>query len=76
MQLDSTVGEARNPVPRVGLTQQEAAESLGVSQPTIERLIADRELESFKIGRRRLISPEALRRYVLRREAIAREVGT
>ena len=41
-----------------------AAEQLSVSQRVLERLIADGKVESFKIGRRRVVAHEALEDYV------------
>ncbi len=49
-------------------TLEEAAEALGVSRRTVYIEIGAGRLQSFTIGRRRLISDEALRRYVEARE--------
>ena len=49
-------------------TLEEAAEALGVSRRTVYIEISPGRLQSFTIGRRRLISEEALRRYVEARE--------
>ena len=49
---------APNPVPpseRIALSPQEASNALGLSKPTLQRLIDSGELPSFLIGRRRLI---------------------
>lgn len=43
------------------LTISEAADKLRVSTRTIARLIADGQLDTFKIRRRRLISKAAIR---------------
>lgn len=49
----------------------DAADQLSVSARVLERLIADGEVDTVKIGRRRLVPAEALTDYVerLRRSA-------
>lgn len=42
----------------------DAAEKLSISARVLERLIADGEVETTKIGRRRLVPAEALVEYV------------
>ncbi len=49
-------------------TLEQAAEALGISRRTIYIEIGAGRLQSFTIGRRRLISDEALHRYVEARE--------
>ena len=49
---------------RVSIEIPEVAASLGVSARTVEKLIAEGHLESFKIGSRRLIRVVALRSHV------------
>lgn len=44
-------------------TIDEAAELLRVGRRTVERLIAEGELASLKIGRRRLVPDDAIARY-------------
>lgn len=44
-----------------------AAREIGVSRRTIERLIANGELESTRVGRRRLISTATLTKFLKRR---------
>lgn len=44
----------------------EAADQLSVSVKVLERLMKDGEVESVKIGRRRLVPAEALDEYVAR----------
>jgi excisionase family DNA binding protein len=46
---------------RLALTVDEAAASLGLSRPTIWRMIQRRKLQSVKVGGRRLIPVAALR---------------
>jgi len=43
-----------------------AADQLSVSPRVLERLIADGEVETVKIGRRRLVPDEALTEYIER----------
>lgn len=54
------------------LSVKDAAESLGVSERHIARLIAQRLLPSFMLGRRRLIRLTALQAYLERHETVAR----
>jgi len=51
---------------RLSYSIQGAAEAIGVSARTIQRKIADGELETFAIGRRTLIPAESLRQMVSR----------
>jgi excisionase family DNA binding protein len=44
----------------------DAADKLSVSSRVLERLIADGEVETVKIGRRRLVPSEALADYIER----------
>jgi excisionase family DNA binding protein len=44
----------------------QAAEMLSVSRRVVDRLIRDGELDSVKLGRRRLVPHEALEAYVAR----------
>lgn len=53
---------------RGALRPNEAAAWLGCSRDTLERLIARRELKSFKIGSSRYVSVDELRRFVRERE--------
>lgn len=54
------------------LTVRHAAERLKCSERHIAKLIAERRLPSFKLGRRRLIREVALADYLARLETIAR----
>lgn len=45
---------------RVALSVAEAAEATGLSRRTVERLIRSGELSSIRIGRRRLVTLDAL----------------
>lgn len=53
-------------------TVKDAAQKLKVSERLIAKLIAERTLPSFKLGRRRLIREAALEAYLQRVEAVAR----
>ena len=46
----------------------DAAKALNVSRPTVYKLINDGSLQTFKIGHRRLTTPEACRDYIRARE--------
>ena len=51
----------------LSLKDTEAALNLGHTK--VCELIADGDIESIKIGRRRLITPEAISKFIARREA-------
>jgi excisionase family DNA binding protein len=53
---------------RVTLSPKQAADMLGVSKPTLQRLIDSGELPSFLVGTRRLITRDALNQLVKQRE--------
>ena len=46
----------------------DAAKALNISRPTIYKEIQQGRLQTFTIGRRRLVTPDALRSYVAGRE--------
>jgi excisionase family DNA binding protein len=48
------------------------AKTLSISQRQLHRLIAGREIASLKIGRRRLVTPQAIKDFIRRSETIAR----
>lgn len=48
-------------LPVIAMSMADAARSLGVSKPTVYALEREGRLRTFAIGRRRLVSPEALR---------------
>ncbi|MBB3040169.1 excisionase family DNA-binding protein [Hoyosella altamirensis] len=54
---------------RLAFSKNEAAEQIGVSLAAIDKLIADREIRTFTVGRRRLISAAALADFITAREA-------
>ena len=49
----------------------DAAKALSVSRPTIYKLIQNGKLQTFTIGRRRLVTPEALNKFIQSRETAA-----
>lgn len=51
------------PIPRTGISVKEAAESLGVSQKHVHRLLAQGELQSFKSGSRVIIRYDSFVEY-------------
>ena len=53
---------------RVGYSIEEVTAALGISRAHLYNLLADGRLRSFKLGRRRLISPQALHELVARAE--------
>lgn len=59
------------PVPRLLLTVEQAAESMAISRNSVYELIRSGELVSIRHGTRRLVSVEAIRRFIERREAEA-----
>lgn len=46
------------------LSIAEAREILGISEPTMSRLLREQKIPSFYIGRRRLIDPADLRAFI------------
>ena len=50
----------------------QAAAFLGVSPLTVRRAIDDRRIESFRVGRRVMLRPEAVREFVERNTTKAR----
>jgi excisionase family DNA binding protein len=54
----------------------EAAELIGVGYVKFYQLIGSGELDTFRVGRRRLCSAAAIERYIKRQEAVERQVRT
>jgi excisionase family DNA binding protein len=50
------------------LTRQDAADELGVSLSTLTRLVRVRALPIVKVGRRTLVRPSAIERYIVKHE--------
>lgn len=57
------------PAARLALSMQEAADTLGVSRGYAYILWGRGELQTFTLGRRRMVSVDSLRDLVRRREA-------
>lgn len=55
-------------LPLAGLSVEEVMESTGLSRQTVYNQINSGALRSFKVGRRRLVSPSALQSWVKRLE--------
>lgn len=51
-----------DPLPRLGYRAPEIAARTGYSERTIRRMMADGELETFKVGRSVFIRPESVAR--------------
>lgn len=52
---------------KITLTKEEAAETLGISRPTLDKLIrTDTTFPAFKIGRRVLISMTELNEWIVK----------
>jgi len=66
------VGCSSSVAAKVGLSIPEVMEATGLCRQTIYTQINSGELESFKVGRRRLVSPQALSRWVHRLETRTR----
>jgi excisionase family DNA binding protein len=64
--LDAAFGTGRPPEPRC-VDIAEAARLLGVGRSTTFRLVADGELASFTVGRRRLIPVYAIDAFIAQR---------
>lgn len=52
----------------VAFSPKQVEQMLGISHPTLYELIRRNELKSFKVGRRRCITSEALAEYIINRE--------
>jgi excisionase family DNA binding protein len=59
------------PVPRLALRPQEAAEALGVSRDTFDALVADGRVRVVRIGRRVVVPVRELERFLEREAAVA-----
>ncbi len=49
----------------ISLSVDEACQSLGIGRTLLYRLISEKKIESFKVGRRTLISHAGLHAYVM-----------
>lgn len=67
--MSASTAKASRDIPRLDLSVDEAATAIGVSPRLVRTLIARGEIRSLRIGRRRLVSVDALKRFVADREA-------
>lgn len=64
VELAAAIAALNERPPRIALSIEEAAESIGVSKSVIENLVATGQLRTKVIGRRRVIPVAALKRFV------------
>lgn len=62
-------------IEKVGYSIEEAAQSLGVGRTTVYDLMSSGELESVKVGRRRIIPVDAIGAFLAARRAAAAETA-
>lgn len=62
---------ASSSVPPFALGVKSAAKSIGISVRKLNQLIQVNEIESFRVGNRRLLSMKAIERYIRNRENAA-----
>jgi excisionase family DNA binding protein len=60
-------------IEKVGYSIEEAAQSLGVGRTTVYDLMNSGDLESVKVGRRRIIPADAIGAFLVARRAAAAE---
>ena len=53
-----------NPIPRLGLSPAEVAESVGIGEKAVRQAIASGELISARIGTRYVVQPEEVRAWL------------
>ena len=53
------------------LTIKDVCKALNVTHPTVYKEIQSGRLQTFTIGRRRLVTPDALKDYIKAREKVA-----
>jgi excisionase family DNA binding protein len=59
------------PADALAYSVDDGAERLGVGATTFEDLIASGQIKTFKVGRRRLVSRQALEKFIARQERAA-----
>ena len=62
-------------IEKVGYSIEEAAQSLGVGRTTVYDLMNSGDLESVKVGRRRIIPVDAVSAFLAARRAAAAEMA-
>lgn len=65
------IKDVADELPRVGYSIDETARMFGVCRQTVYNAVNAGHLKTFKMGRRRLVSPEAARAYVRAQESQA-----
>lgn len=63
-------------IEKVGYSIEEAAQSLGVGRTTVYDLMNSGDLESVKVGRRRIIPVDAVGAFLAARRSAAAEVDS
>ncbi len=54
------------PIPALAMSIEESARVIGIARATLYEIVARGEIESFKLGRRRLILTKTLESYINR----------
>lgn len=54
------------PIPALAMSIEESARVIGIARATLYEIVARGEIESFKLGRRRLILTKTLEAYINR----------
>ncbi len=61
--------------PRNYRSKAEAAAWLGISEPTLNRMLRERAIEYVRVGQRVRFAPEALEEYIARRVVPVNDLG-
>lgn len=59
---------ATNPIEKLSLTVDQAVEATGFSRTAIYRAMSAGQLRTFNVGRRRMVSVQALQEFIERQE--------
>jgi excisionase family DNA binding protein len=70
--MEATAATAAKQAPQC-LGRDEVARRLGLSLRTTDTLILSGQIKSFKVGKKRLVTEEALSAYIRGREKVARQ---
>jgi excisionase family DNA binding protein len=62
-------------IEKIGYSVEEAVTAMGVGRTTVYELIGSGELESIKVGRRRVIPADSIRAYFDSRRAASHDGG-
>jgi excisionase family DNA binding protein len=60
-------------IEKLGYSVEEAAETMGIGRTTVYELLGSGELDSIKVGRRRVILADDIRAYFASRRASAQD---